>query len=113
MKRQGARHPLEELVGVGGEEIVLVAVVLVEGRPADAGAVEHVLHRDRVERLLLHQLDQRGAERGAAAAHPGVDLPPGAMRARAVTPFSGHQRWVCSGTASVAGMAVDWLNLPA
>src|SRR5438132_13935934 len=71
-----------EIVDVADEEIVLVAVMHVERRAADAGTIENILHRDGVECLLQHQLDQSVAEAIASADGPSIE-------------FSGHQALPC------------------
>jgi hypothetical protein len=50
---------LEELVQVSEQQVNFVAVVSVKGGAADVCAVEHVLHADLAERLLLHERSQR------------------------------------------------------
>ena len=58
-----ASPEFEKVLDIGEEEIFFVAVVGIEGAPADAGAVEHLLHRDGFEGLLLHQRDKSVAQR--------------------------------------------------
>jgi hypothetical protein len=71
-------HPFEEVFDVAEEEVVLIAVVGIEGGATDSGAVEDLLHGDGVEGLLLHELDKGVAEGVAGAANAAVGLGGGA-----------------------------------
>ena len=59
---QSGGDELEEIVDIAEEEVVLVTEVIVEGGAADAGTSENVLDGDGVERLFLHEGDERVAE---------------------------------------------------
>jgi hypothetical protein len=68
------------------EQVVLVAVVGVEGRPSDVGPVQEVLDRDAVIALVL---DER--EQGAPQQLTGSPYPPiGRGRAQGVPPVPGQ-----------------------
>src|SRR6267143_1333790 len=67
-----ASHRLEKLFQVREEQVVLAAVVRVERRAGNLRAVEHVLHRERVEPLLLQKPNQRIAQPIARAADAAV-----------------------------------------
>ena len=71
---EGGREHFEEVFDVAEEEIVLVAVVGIEGGAADFGAIEDVLHGDGFERLLVHEGDQGIAKIVARGANAAVDF---------------------------------------
>ena len=57
--REGRGHSLEKVLGVAEEEIVLVAIMRVEGGAAHSGALKNILHGDVVEQFLHEQFHQR------------------------------------------------------
>src|SRR5262245_61237431 len=64
--RSGTRAPVnrpEYLVNTTLEQFVLVAEMRVEGRSADVGAIEDLLHRNRAIRLLVGKTNQRLPQR--------------------------------------------------
>lgn len=62
-RRQEAVPVLGEVADDADQEVLLVAVVSVEGGPADVGALGDLLDRDRVEPPLQDQFDQGLAQR--------------------------------------------------
>jgi hypothetical protein len=75
---EGHGHHLEEIFHVAEEEIVLTAEMIVESGAADARALKDVLDSDGVERLFLHEGDERVAESVAGLAHATVHFLRGA-----------------------------------
>jgi hypothetical protein len=56
------------------EQVVLVAVVRVEGRPSDVGPVDDVLDRDAAVPLLLDEREQGAPQQLTGSPYPPVDL---------------------------------------
>lgn len=71
---QLAGTQLKEIFHVAQEEIVLVAIVNVEGGAAHTGAIEHVLHRDVVETFLLQESDESIAKHIACSHDASISL---------------------------------------
>ena len=69
----GGEH-LEEIFDVAEEEIVLVAVVGVEGGAADFCAVKDVLDGDGLERFFMHEGDKSIAKDIAGGTNAAVDF---------------------------------------
>jgi hypothetical protein len=67
-------HQFPKVFYVAEEQIVLVAVVGVEGGAADFGAIEDVLDGDGLEWLFVHEGDQGVAKVIARGANAAVDF---------------------------------------
>src|SRR6202035_1080795 len=91
----------------------------IESGPADCCAVQHFLHCDFVDRLLLHQRDQRITQQAARTPDAQVRLAPllvispllgkpyGYRRALIV----GHRPPFCSATRPISLTAIDTASL--
>ena len=70
----------EEVVDCGledaGGQLLLFPVVAVEGGPVDHGVRRQLAHGDPLERLLGEQIQERGPQRGAGAAHAQIVADP-------------------------------------
>src|SRR6266404_686187 len=60
--RKRRRREFEKFFHIAHEEIVLIAIVNIEGGASYSGAVEHILHSETVERPLLNQCDEGVAQ---------------------------------------------------
>src|SRR5207302_9556930 len=95
--REHRSYRLKKLIGVAEEEIILVAVVNIESGAADSRPIKHVLHRDRVKRLLLHENDQRVSQTVAGTQHAAVSFLFRLMRMNSLGFFVfGHSPPFCS-----------------
>jgi len=75
--QQGAhplRHLLEQRLQVGRQQIVLVPIVEIEGRPPQIGPLGDVTHRNLSITLFHEQVHQRREERAAGALNATVDF---------------------------------------
>jgi len=64
----------QDALSFAGQHVFLVAVVRVEGRPTNIGAVDDLLHRDVIVAPLQHQRDQRLGDKPARAPRPPIRL---------------------------------------
>ena len=64
----------QDALDFAGQHVFLVAVVRVEGRPTNIGAVDDLLHRNVVVAPLHHQRDQRLGDEPARAPRPPIRL---------------------------------------
>jgi hypothetical protein len=71
---EGGGHHFPEIFDVAEEEIVLVAVVRIEGGAADVGAIQDMLDGDGFEGLFVHQGDESVAEAVTRGANAAVDF---------------------------------------
>lgn len=71
---QGGGHHFPKVFDIAEEEIVLVAVVGVEGGAADFGAIEDMLDGDGLERLFVHEGDEGVTEAIARGANATVNF---------------------------------------
>jgi thiazole synthase ThiGH ThiG subunit len=71
---KGSGHHFPEIFDVAKEEIVLVAVVRVEGGAADVGAIENMLDSDGFKVLFVHQGDEGVAEAVTCGANAAVEF---------------------------------------
>jgi hypothetical protein len=88
---QYAGHHFPEVLDIADKQIIFIAVVRIKGGPTYSGAIQHFLHGNRLEWPLMHQLNQRIAERVSGperapvsswfAFHFGGGLCPGFFRA--------------------------------
>src|SRR6185312_16135561 len=90
--RENSARLFEEVLDIAQEQIVLVAIVRIKSRPADFRTVQHILHRDLVERLFDHQLDQRIAEHVAPPGNSDIEF------SARYSYVSGHRIPLCSTT---------------
>src|ERR1700733_8659556 len=88
----------EEVLHVAEKQVILVAIVSVEGGAADSGAIEHLLNGDVVEWLFLNQLNEGVSERLARAPDAAIGLRVLRICLRDLAGFgvSGHGRLLCS-----------------
>ena len=62
----------EEAFGIAQQQVVRIPEVRVEGRASDLRLLDHALHRDAIELLGDHQLDEGDAERALGATHAQI-----------------------------------------
>jgi hypothetical protein len=72
--REQVGHGFEEVLDIAEKEIVFIAIVGIKGRAANVGAIEHVLHGNGVERLLVYKFHERIAERVSRAPNATIDV---------------------------------------